>query len=706
MREVYEPSYLWDKHGFHWLHGSHDNDPELRQHQRDKSMAKYNANLINNAIKEHSARTESALAANRHTIALGNALLAQNLSSLEKTLSQEIFEIRNKQDKTNNFLNEIRELVGISAVELERIEHFEQAEKYFKVAKENWELEMFQAAKQEYQQAIAINRNDYWSLKELGFIYLYVDGFTDTEQAIKLYSLALLAARADSLSDDDRIRYSKHTKPTEDELRLVIDECNATLAFANFRLGNFEKAIEFQQSLLKNTKSWFGYIQLARYMVASGAHDEAFTACAKAIDLEPEKFELISGFEDLANSSRIREGLDGLYQGMLGNLTDLFTRLEKVQSTSLQGQLIQIRQQLQTLTYAQLRASIVMCEDLIANIKLAEHKLVEIERLLHDIEHTTGITNYWSDINLRIPNDASIGVKSVISEINELINALAKQTATSDWREDSSHLSMEQKLSSLKWGFQIIKKQRQAAEEIFKAYNFLPIWVKLDPENLEALERSLENYNRQKTSIIQESTVKNRNRTHRRFNIFFMMLTFSIWVALDPTNAKYLFYALWPNTLIPYLLDPISESYTFKYLWIWRMGPFSSGFIVCAIFMLSIGFPNNPLSRMFRGKKKFYYPNGFQNPEAPSKDGDIVNAEFNKRNPFWAQEEKRIIDQIIGLKSLLSLRSWVQKDSELKDILSSKKHNLTFKNWQIFQSKISELQDECNQFIKSKVTHR
>lgn len=700
MSNVNEPSYIWDKHGVHLLYGSYNKDPELRQFQRDKSMARFTADLINKASREHTARTEQALAANRDVIAKGNTLLVQNLNSLEQKLSSEInkgfFEVKTRQDKTYETLEEIRDLVGLSAGELARIEHFDQAEKYFTVGRDSWELEMFEAAKKEFQKAVAINPNDYWSLKELGFIHLYVDELADIEQSIDLYGHALLAARVDLHSNEDRIRYSKHAKPTRDELKNVIDECHSTLAFANFRFGNFTKAIEFQQSFLKDSKSWFGYIQLARYLVAHGAHDEAFQACKEAIDMSPEKFELIGGFEDLTTNSRIREGLDHLYQGVMGKLTDLFVGLDKVHSALLQGELVQIQQELSALTYAHLIEGIAKCEALIESVEIADKKLNEIRNALVDFERKDTLTKYWSELYQQATNGGSKGIKHVMAEINTRVEGLAIQKVNFAWEEEPAKQSMEQRLGSLQESFHLIKEKTQATTEIIAALKFLPIWVKLDPEKLEELERDLEDKMSKKKDYLQEITFKNRERIHRRFCVLIGVSILGWWIAMYPKNAGELISLLWPNSLFPKFI-PDSQYSTFSDTWTARGGPFTGSFLFTAILILAVSFPNNPIHRLVWGKR-FYYPHGFKTPGGASRYArERSNAEFNNRHPFWDEELKLLGDQIIALRSLLALQNWFKK-LRLHRIRVAENNKSDNQNWLHFLKTLDVLQVDCNEY--------
>lgn len=151
--------------------------------------------VVNNAIKESSGLERDAITSASNAICSslewGFSDLLESLGGIKSGIDELInlmghgFDLFIQEQKiTNEYLGKIEELLRIPDSQKQRVYHINEGLKFLKNAlKENSESSFYEDAMDEYKKSEAIESKDYFTLFQIGFIYLQSYKFFNAETA-------------------------------------------------------------------------------------------------------------------------------------------------------------------------------------------------------------------------------------------------------------------------------------------------------------------------------------------------------------------------------------------------------------------------------------------------------------------------------------------------------------------------------------------
>jgi tetratricopeptide (TPR) repeat protein len=345
-------------------------------------------------------------------------VLSHMSSQLDQIGSQLSFvnrklDIQIEQQRISNFiLQNIAELLRVPDSEKERQHNIELGMKFYINAKNDPDL--FADALEEFLQAEAMMKQDYFVLHRIGCIYLYVEKFVDPSKARDYFHRAAKYASIDS--DPTAVRLAnaltKNFNAPNSEVnssstaigRLAADSYEKA-AFACYVLGDFAAAVKYQQSALNYSSTSQYRFLLAKYQARNGDTSQAADNLDKAIDETPDLIYAAMSELDLISVQEIVDLLHRKDNDVNQELAKLLDDNASLNSSKASELVEQLRQVLQD-TYVVRRRSIASFTELFADIASRR------DRLLSDIDNLIG----FIETVKCAPNDA-VEIEAVKKEL-------------------------------------------------------------------------------------------------------------------------------------------------------------------------------------------------------------------------------------------------------------------------------------------------
>jgi hypothetical protein len=231
-------------------------------------MANTHLSNINNGISITNAHLSN--------VNIGIQNINNNLFALRNMIGQGFSKLYTQLSMSNTLLENILEELRIPETQKERRYHVEEGAKYLTMALDENNKLYFEDAIDEFNKALVIERKDFFSLFNLGIIYLKSKEHFNISQAISAFDNYIHYAYAESI----------HKKNIN--LGYQIDEAHLYLAELYYLQNNYNKAInETEQCLYIKDKADFMKVKYLSVTNENGNKQEAANILSKLMDKNP-----------------------------------------------------------------------------------------------------------------------------------------------------------------------------------------------------------------------------------------------------------------------------------------------------------------------------------------------------------------------------------------------------------------------------------
>lgn len=183
----------------------------------------------------------------------------RSLEQINSTLNWGFSSLLDQLTISNNKLNQIIQLLNIPDSQKQRKYHIEQGFEFMKKAK--FDSNLYEFAKEHFEEVIKIEKTDYLCLQQLGIIHLYRKEFLDLNLSKEYFTKSILFSKSD-------INFNK----------------------------NIQNPSSFKFTYNPSKLTALSYMHFARINFIEGDYNDAFENAKKGINF----FELLSIYYDLS----------------------------------------------------------------------------------------------------------------------------------------------------------------------------------------------------------------------------------------------------------------------------------------------------------------------------------------------------------------------------------------------------------------------
>ena len=394
---------------------------------RDVSLVRYGADTVGNYISQASEEQVGAINRLGQSIGRGMNVLKNQMSDINSSLSflNRNIDLQIEQQKLSNLLlQNMVELLRVPDSEKERQHSIELGIKFFTNARKDSDL--YADALEELLKAETLMKQDYFVLHRIGCIYLYVENFINPEKALDYF---LRAAKYASIeSDPEAIRLvnalSNNLNPINDDINQIqalASDSYEKAAFAAYVIGQFDKAVKYQEKSLNLQYSSKNSFILSKYQVRNNNINEAINSLSQAIDEMPELAIAVFKEIDLLNEPEVLKLIEQKNILINKKIDDIIEKWSKVESTKAQT-VISLLNELKEKSYEiKIKEAIKYTEEANATndeVEKQEQKIDELITLINNSFYISFSPEKINEIILQL-NDAK---KLPLEKMQEVFN--------------------------------------------------------------------------------------------------------------------------------------------------------------------------------------------------------------------------------------------------------------------------------------------
>ena len=264
---------------------------------KDKSLAKYSADIVGSYIDQASKEQVSAIDDLGQKIGMGLNVLSNQLADIDfrLTVLNKQLDIQIAQTQiTNLLLENIGELLRVPDSQKERQHCIELGLKFFVNAQKDDDL--FADALEELKKAEELMRQDYFVLHRIGLIYMHSIKHINPQTALDYFTRAAKYAAVESAPEAVRLAnvLAQHGNHVNSEISTDLTAIQSLAAdsyekaaFTAYVLGDFELAVTHQTKAVHYQISAENHFFLAKYQARTKQIDLCIENLNKAIDKMP-----------------------------------------------------------------------------------------------------------------------------------------------------------------------------------------------------------------------------------------------------------------------------------------------------------------------------------------------------------------------------------------------------------------------------------